>query len=60
MRTDQDFPTKRLLRMMAWERAKGELNSMGATFVGELEQFEAFTEEVDRFVTHVEDNGLHE
>jgi len=55
----------RNMRHMAWERAKGELHSMRRTFwggeVGTGEsQFDKFTDEVDKFIKKIEDDGLYE
>lgn len=54
----------RALRAQAWERAKGELRSVAATFFGissaQEGQFDSFNDEVDKFVTRVETNGLAE
>ncbi|NID15366.1 hypothetical protein [Luteibacter yeojuensis] len=46
------------LRVMAWERAKGELQSTLRTFYGRREQFEALSQAIDSFVKQVEDEGL--
>jgi len=52
------------LRTMAWERAKGELYSMLHTFwehIGEEhEKYLELSSSINRFITSVEDNGLHE
>ena len=58
------------MRQMAWERAKGELRSMEATFwntadtIQEMKQNDAqsekFTKAIEEFIEKVEDNGLHE
>jgi len=45
---------------MAWERAKGELNSMRQTFYNEKEQFDNLDKAISTFIREVEDNGLHE
>jgi hypothetical protein len=50
----------RTMRAMAWERAKGELQSILVTFWGEQDSFEQLTKEIDAFVKQVEDNGLAE
>lgn len=49
-----------ILRLMAWERAKGELKSMLQTFVGEQEQYEALRDAINAFIKDVEGNGKHE
>ena len=50
----------RNMRHMAWERAKGELKSMGHTYWDQEEAFEKFEAALDRFIEEVESNGLHE
>lgn len=55
----------RTMRHMAWERAKGELHSMIASFWGDgtpggCDEFKKLKKTVDNFITDVEDNGLHE
>lgn len=54
----------RVLRAQAWERAKGELRAVAATFFGEPSaregQFDAFDAAVNDFVAKVEDEGLAE
>lgn len=49
-----------ILRLMAWERAKGELNSMLQTYVGEMEKFKYLEETISDFIKEVEGNGIHE
>jgi hypothetical protein len=48
---------KDILRAMAWERVKGELMAIEATYEGEREKFEAFQGEVKRFTERVELHG---
>lgn len=53
----------RLLRGQAWERAKGELNSMLRTYHSSHSstsegQFEAASRLFDKFISEVEDHGL--
>jgi len=55
----------RSLRAQAWERAKGELHAVAATFFSHGEnsrpnQFENFMMEMERFIVHIEGNGLTE
>jgi len=53
----------RVMRMMAWERAKGELNSMLPTYQDENEKddrFDRFDNALDSFVKEVEESGLAE
>lgn len=51
---------KRILRAQAWERAKGELKAMLATFFGEASTFEQLNSTVDEFVSIVERHGWQE
>lgn len=51
---------RQIIRLMAWERAKGELNSMLQTFVNEYEQYSDFKNTLNEFIKNVEDNGKHE
>ena len=51
---------RQIIRLMAWERAKGELNSMLQTHVGEREQHDRLEKAISDFVKDVEDNGKHE
>jgi len=55
-------PTNRLLRCMAWERAKGELGSMLQTFVHVAGswQYENMKMAIDAFVQKVEEEGYQE
>ena len=46
---------KYMLREMAWERAKGELNSVRNTFVSEKDKWERYVELLEAFITLVED-----
>lgn len=54
----------RTMRAMAWDRAKGELQSVLSTFWGGRggrdDQFRELDEAISQFVKIVEDNGLHE
>ena len=47
-------------RMMAWERAKGELNSILVTYWEDGEKFEPMKKAIEEFVKEVEGNGLKE
>lgn len=52
---------RQIIRLMAWERAKGELNSMLQTHLGgEQEQYDRLKKAITDFVKDVEDNGKHE
>ena len=48
----------KIMRAMAWERAKGELMSMLQTFFDNKEKFEALDEAIKKLVAEVEDNEL--
>jgi len=53
----------RTLRAQAWERAKGEMQAMLATFWPEARragQFEELDKMIAEFVENVENNALHE
>jgi hypothetical protein len=43
------------LRMMAWQRAKGELNSILETYHGFLENFELAEAKIETFIKDFED-----
>ena len=51
---------KHMLRAMAWERAKGELRSMLATYENEQATFAAMDDALDEFIVMVEENGWAE
>lgn len=51
---------RQIIRLMAWERAKGELKSMLQTYVGEQEQYYKLKKAINDFIKDVEDNGKHE
>ena len=51
--------TTHILRMMAFERAIGELNSIKMTFTtNESKQYDDFKKAMDDFIENVKDNGL--
>lgn len=50
----------RLMRSMAWERAKGELKSIFHSYWNDDGRFEKFKTQYEEFVKKVEDYGLHE
>jgi hypothetical protein len=50
----------RTMRMMAWERAKGELRSMLATYWDNYDRYTLMDDAVERFIKEVEDNSLEE
>ena len=54
--------TIKILRSMAWERAKGELSAMAQTYHGEEGKIEyaKFCDAYTEFVSEVEDHGLQE
>jgi hypothetical protein len=49
-----------ILRMMAWERAKGELRSMLQSYVNDMEKFRCLQKTIEEFIKDVEYNGKHE
>jgi hypothetical protein len=50
----------RTMRMMAWERAKGELRSMLVTYWNNYEQYILMDSAIEKFIKEVEDNGWEE
>jgi len=50
------------LRCMAWERAKGELQSMTQTYYEEDDggKFDGFTEAMEKFIKLIEGHGYQE
>lgn len=54
----------RMMRAQAWQRAKGELEAVLATYYSprfnSQEQFDEMDKAVREFIKHVEDNGLAE
>jgi len=51
----------RTLRLMAWERAKGEIQSILQTYWDhEDKRWEEFDNKVKEFIKYIEDNGLQE
>ena len=55
--TDQ---TVHVLRAMAWERAKGELQSILQTFYDEQEKFDGAERCIEMFVAEMEGEGYAE
>ena len=49
----------RILRHMAWERAKGELRAMRTTYCSNS-NFLKMSEEIEEFIDLIESRGLHE
>ena len=49
----------RILRYMAWERAKGELRAMISTYCSNINFIEV-DEEIERFIELIESKGLQE
>jgi hypothetical protein len=49
-----------ILRMMAWERAKGELRSMLVTYVNDMDNYKRLEIAIEGFIKDVEDNGKQE
>ncbi len=53
--------TRRFLRAMAWERAKGELRSILETYLADDEEkYTAMKQATERYIEIVEDDGLAE
>jgi hypothetical protein len=51
----------RTMRAMAWERAKGELRSIGQTYWdGTSDRYDRFKEEIEEFIKRIEDEGIIE
>lgn len=50
---------RQIIRLMAWERAKGELKSMLQTYIEE-EQYKRMKQAITQFIKDVEENGKHE
>ena len=50
-----DKRNRTVLRLMAWERAKGELRSMLHTFYDEQEEFEVHRSKINDFISAIED-----
>lgn len=48
------------LRTQAWERAKGELQSLLQSYWHEPERFQIMQEAVETFIDNVESNGMQE
>ena len=61
MHSDREL---RAMRTMAWERAKGELNSMLHTYYNAYDEtddyYSQFQQALNEFVHQVEDNGWQE
>lgn len=49
----------RILRMMAWERAKGEMNAMLSTYFNNYEKWDEFRKAMANFINTVEDKGMY-
>jgi hypothetical protein len=49
-----------VLRLMAWERAKGELKSMLQTHVDEMDKHKELKKTIEEFISKIENEGLHE
>ena len=50
----------KVMRQMAWERAKGEIESMLCTYWETPSDYKNMKNEFDKFVQIVEDNGYQE
>lgn len=47
------------MKGMAWERAKGELNSMLHTFWnGDMANFDSLSEKIKKFIEDIEDHEI--
>ena len=57
--SDESIEMK-VMRTMAWERAKGELRSMLGTYKGRMETFKDMDEAVKEFIEYIENEGLQE
>lgn len=55
-----EFYVKQMLRAQAWERAKGELFAMLATYYSDPEKYERADDAVKQFIAEVEGNALAE
>ena len=57
-----DHRVLQVLRCQAWDRAKGELQSMLVTFYGSGQdnKFKKLSDAIYRFVEEIEENGLQE
>jgi len=57
----EDERILKALRAMAWERAKGEINSMSHTYYREYDddKFNEFIKAFDEFKEKIETNELH-
>lgn len=51
---------RQIIRLMAWERAKGELKSMLQTYVTEQEKYDKLKQSILEFIEDIEGNGKHE
>lgn len=49
-----------VMRCMAWQRAKGELNSMLATFYDDRKHYEKLKSHIEDFIEEAESEGLSE
>ena len=50
----------KVMRKMAWERAKGELISILHTYYGDMETYNRTEEVIEKFIKIVEDEGIIE
>lgn len=51
---------KQMLRLMAWKRAKGELEGMLQTYQDFSDNYFQLKEAIDDFIKDIEGNGRHE
>ena len=58
---NEDSRELRALRAMAWERAKGELNSIRHTYYSDTNNnYERFKLKLEDFIEYIEANALQE
>jgi hypothetical protein len=50
----------RILRAMAWQRVKGELEAIRQTYFNEMDKFDSFDFKLHKFIDEVEDSGCVE
>ena len=47
------------MRYMAWERTKGELNSMLVTYWGQVEKYDRLSQAINDFINDIEHSDKH-
>lgn len=58
--TDGEDTLLKTMRYMAWERAKGELNSIIQTYWVSGKRFDDLHEKIKSFIDDIENEGLQE